>query len=60
MVAPKHPAPLSPMKASILPEDARIALQAQHRAARKLRAEHKRLGLPLIVWKNGKLVREQP
>jgi hypothetical protein len=58
MIAPKHPTPLRPMKASELPEDARVALRAMRRAARKLRAEHRRLGLPIIVWKNGKVVEE--
>ncbi|MCW1885801.1 hypothetical protein OKA04_13760 [Luteolibacter flavescens] len=48
------------MKASELSEEGRMALRAQHRAARKLRAEHRRLGLPIIVWKNGKVVEEQP
>ena len=47
------------MKPSELPDWARIALRAQHRAARKLRAEHKRLGLPLIVWRNGRVVSEK-
>jgi hypothetical protein len=32
------------------------AERALRRAARKVRAEHKRLGLPLIVWENGKVV----
>ena len=58
MIAPRQPRPLKPMKISELPEDARIALRAMHRAARKLRAEHRRLGLPIIVWKNGKVVEE--
>ncbi|MFM2243334.1 MAG: hypothetical protein RLZ97_2189 [Verrucomicrobiota bacterium] len=59
MIAPKHPEHPKPMKPSELPDWARIALRAQHRAARKLRAEHKRLGLPLIVWRNGRVVREK-
>jgi hypothetical protein len=29
------------------------------RVARKVRVENRRLGLPLILWKNGKLV-EKP
>jgi hypothetical protein len=58
MIAPRHPKPLKSMKPSELPEDARIAQRAMHRAARKLRAEHRRLGLPIIVWKNGKVVEE--
>ena len=28
--------------------------RALRRAARKVRAENRRLGLPLIVWKNGR------
>ncbi len=31
------------------------ARRALHRAARKVREENRRLGLPLIVLKNGKL-----
>lgn len=48
------------MKASELSEEGRMALRAMRRAARKLRLEHRRLGLPIIVWKNGKVVEEQP
>ena len=58
MISPRQPRPLKPMKISELPEDGRIALRAMRRAARKLRAEHRRLGLPIIVWKNGKVVEE--
>ncbi len=32
------------------------ARRALHRAARKVREENRRLGLPLIVWKNGKTI----
>jgi hypothetical protein len=32
------------------------AERALHRAARKVLAENRRLGLPLIVWKNGRIV----
>jgi hypothetical protein len=31
------------------------AERAFRRVARKLRAEHRRLGIPIIVWKNGKV-----
>ncbi|BCU77826.1 hypothetical protein [Luteolibacter sp. LG18] len=48
------------MKESELPEFARLALRAHKRAARKPRAEHRRLGLPIIVWKDGMVVEEQP
>jgi len=30
------------------------AERALHRVARKVRAENNRLGLPLLVWSNGK------
>ena len=40
-------------------EWARVALHAHRRATRKKRAELRRLGLPIIIWKNGK-VREVP
>jgi hypothetical protein len=36
--------------------DTQAALRALRRAARKVRAENRRLGLPLIIWKNGKTV----
>lgn len=51
---------LKPIPTKDLPEEARIAMRAQHRAARKLRAEHKRLGMPLIGWKNGKVIEIEP
>jgi hypothetical protein len=59
MIAPRN-TPLKHQKQSELPEFARLALRAHHRAARKLRAEHRRLGLPIIVWENGKVVEKQP
>ena len=31
------------------------ARRALRRAARKVREENRRLGLPLVVWKNGKV-----
>ena len=36
-------------------EWARIALHAHRRATRKKGAELRRLGLPMIIWKNGKV-----
>ena len=51
---------LKHQNANDLPEFARLALRAHHRAARKLRAEHRRLGLPIIVWENGRVVEKQP
>jgi hypothetical protein len=59
MIAPRQE-PLKHLKESELPEFARLALRAHKRAARKLRAEHRRLGLPIIVWKDGRVVEEQP
>src|SRR5436309_12283734 len=38
------------------PRDTQAALRALRRAARKVHAENRRWGLPLIVWKNGKMV----
>jgi len=35
------------------------ALRALRRAAQKVRAENRKLGLPLILWQNGKVV-EKP
>lgn len=55
MTVPEHKA-LRPMKMSELPEEGQVALRAMRRASRKLGAEHKRLGLPLVVWENGKMV----
>lgn len=59
MISPRQE-PLKHLKESELPEFARLALRAHKRAARKLRAEHRRLGLPIIVWKDGRVVEEQP
>lgn len=33
------------------------AMRAMRRAARKARAENRRLGLPTLTWKNGKVIR---
>jgi hypothetical protein len=59
MIAPKYP-PLRPLKMSELSEEGKIALRAFRRAARKVRAEHRRLGLPIFVRENGKMVAKQP
>lgn len=59
MIAPRKEN-LKHMKEGDLPEFARLALRAHKRAARKLRIENRRLGLPIIVWKDGKVVEEQP
>jgi hypothetical protein len=39
--------------------EARVASQAHKRATRKKRAELRQRGLPMIIWKDGK-VREVP
>ena len=54
----QQPTPLRPMKMPELPDDMRQAMRAPHHAARKLRAGHRRLGLPIIVWRDGKVVEE--
>jgi len=46
-------------KANKVPEFVRQAERALRRAARKVRAENRKLGLPIIVWENGKVV-EKP
>lgn len=58
MISPDYK-PLRPLKESELDEYGKGALRAHRRADRKLRAENKRLGLPLIIWRNGQLVREK-
>jgi hypothetical protein len=50
---------LKPIPESKMSPEARVASQAHRRATRKKRAELRRLGLPMIGWKNGK-VREVP
>jgi hypothetical protein len=42
-----------------MPKWALVALRAHRRATKKKRAELRRLGLPMITWKDGK-VREVP
>jgi hypothetical protein len=58
MIAPRH-SKLTHLRESEVPEFAKGALRAHRRADKKLRAENKRLGLPLIVWENGKLIRKK-
>ena len=43
-------------KRSTMGRDTEAALRALRRAARKVRAENRRLGLPVIVWKNGRVL----
>ncbi|MBI2928994.1 MAG: hypothetical protein HYY24_25295 [Verrucomicrobia bacterium] len=38
----------------------RKALRALRRAVRAVRAENRRSGLPLLVWKNGKVIEIKP
>jgi hypothetical protein len=37
------------------PDLGQIALKCFRRAVRNVRAEHRRLGLPLVVWKDGRV-----
>jgi len=50
---------LKPISESKMSRVARVASQAHKRATKKKRAELRRLGLPMIIWKDGK-VREVP
>jgi hypothetical protein len=50
---------LKPISEEQMPKWARAASQAHRSATRKKRIELRRRGLPMIVWKNGK-VREIP
>ena len=50
---------LKPISEKDMPKWARAASQAHRRATRKNRAELRRRGLPMIIWKDGK-VREVP
>jgi len=51
---------LKPIPEKDMSENARIALKAGRRAIRMVRAENKRLGLPLISWKDGKVIEVDP
>jgi len=46
---------LKPIPEEEMSEWARVALCAHRRATRKKRIELRRRGLPMIVWKNGKV-----
>jgi hypothetical protein len=46
---------LKPIPEKQMSEWTRVALRARHRATRKKRAELRRLGLPMITWKDGKI-----
>jgi hypothetical protein len=50
---------LKPIPEKEMSEWARIASQAHRRATKKKRAVLRRRGLPMIIWKDGK-VREVP
>jgi hypothetical protein len=52
----KNGSPAKSGKRAATPAFVTRAERALHRAARKVRAENRRLGLPLIVWKNGRTV----
>ena len=50
---------LKPIPEKKMPKWVRVASQAHRRATKKKRAELRRRGLPMIIWKDGK-VREVP
>jgi hypothetical protein len=50
---------LNPIPEKEMSEWAHIALRAHRRATRKKRAELRQRGLPMIIWKDGR-VREVP
>ena len=50
---------LKPISKKEMPKWVRVASDAHRRATRKKRAELRRHGLPMIIWKDGK-VREVP
>jgi len=50
---------LKPIPETKMSPEARVASQAHRRATKKKRAELRRRGLPMIIWKDGK-VREVP
>lgn len=50
---------LKPISEKQMPKWARVASQAHRNATRKKRAELRQRGLPMIIWKDGK-VREVP
>ena len=50
---------LKPIPESKMSPEARVASQAHRRATRKKRVELRRRGLPMIIWKDGR-VREVP
>jgi hypothetical protein len=46
---------LKPIPEKEMSKWARIASRAHRRATRKKRVELRRLGLPMIIWKDGKV-----
>jgi ribosomal protein L31E len=52
--------PTIPLRNGKQPLFVRRAERAMQRVARKLRAEHRRLKLPLLVWKNGRAIKIRP
>ena len=50
---------LKPIAENKMPKWVRVAAQAHKRATKKKRAELRQRGLPMIIWKDGK-VREVP
>lgn len=57
MIAPAYK-PLRPLKMSELSPEGQAAYRAMRRAAKKVREEHRRFGLPLIVSENGRIVKK--
>jgi hypothetical protein len=52
---PKPAKKLKPIPEKEMSDWARVALRAHRRATRKKQAELRRLGLPMIIWKDGKV-----
>lgn len=50
--------PKAPKTKSGRPDPA--ILRTVRRVDKELRAEHKRLGLPLVIWKNGRVQKIKP
>jgi hypothetical protein len=46
---------LTPIPESKMSPEARVASQAHRRATRKKRLELRQCGLPMIMWKDGKV-----
>jgi len=58
MKPPSQPAEVPTESREITPEER--GLLAAKKMARELRAEHRRWKMPLLTWKDGKVVEVQP